>query len=283
MRTLAGVIVLYNPVIQDIKDNINSYIDDLNVLYCIDNSSENQLAVKQIISELSSKIQYLSNNGNIGLSRALRQGCRLAEKAGYSHVLLLDQDSYFDTDALHTMRKYIEKSCEYALYAPCIKTIYRNAEGARIFSDEIYYGILGNGISSIKYAITSGSVVNLKIYGMTGKFDKKLFIGQIDNDYCCRLQKLGYKIARINEAYMYQELGNTKIVKLGKRKLHIPNLNPSRYYYLFRNERYLRKKNGKSYSDYQVKLYKYLISILFFEKEKIKKLYCCLRGWMTRL
>ena len=36
---VAGIVVLYNPVIGEVLENINSYIDDLDFLYCIDNSA----------------------------------------------------------------------------------------------------------------------------------------------------------------------------------------------------------------------------------------------------
>lgn len=59
------------------------------------------------------------------------------------------------------------------------------------------------------WVITSRCIVNISDYVKVGGFDKKLFIGQIDKDYCCNLNSQNKKIIRIGNANIYQEAGNT--------------------------------------------------------------------------
>lgn len=274
-NSLVGIVVLYNPEINEVIENIYSYIDSLDRLYCIDNSEEANTQIKDELIRLSSKILYEKCNGNIGLAKALIKGCELAGDENYRFVLLLDQDSFFAKGAINKMRNSITEN-NYALITPTIKNIYRDKYGKRIFSDETYYGsdekAINQKVSIIDYAITSGSIIRLDIYSEIDGFDNKLFISQIDNDYCCRVAKAGYKMIRVNDAIMYQEPGRMKLIKIHNRKYHIPNLSSVRYYYLFRNEYYLRKKNGNDYKKYKVNLLKYIVCIIFFEKEKFRKL-----------
>ena len=65
---VAGVVVLYNPTEEDIS-NISSYIDDIDILYVMDNSiinNKNKLPNNK-------KIKYIFNNENLGISFPLNK------------------------------------------------------------------------------------------------------------------------------------------------------------------------------------------------------------------
>ena len=262
---VAGVVVLYNPKANELVQNISSYGNRIEKLFCIDNS-DSGLINPESLSSLDIEIQYISMNGNEGLAKALKTGCDRALEEGFGYVLLMDQDSIFENGAVERLINAARENPGYALFAPTIKNIYRDEESIRRLSSEIYYGIQDSLNQEIGYAITSGSLVNLTVYRETEGFDENLFIGQIDNDYCCRLKARGYKMLGVGSALMYQEPGRMQIRRIFGRDLHIPNLPPMRYYYIFRNERYLRKKNGRMYKEYKVNLLKYFVSVMIFEK-----------------
>ncbi|PIX27897.1 MAG: glycosyltransferase family 2 protein, partial [Candidatus Huberarchaeum crystalense] len=73
---IAGVIVLYNPN-EEVIDNIKSYLEDIEILYAVDNSETKK---DEIIKKIESfnKIVYIDNNGNQGMSAALNIAARLA-------------------------------------------------------------------------------------------------------------------------------------------------------------------------------------------------------------
>ena len=87
---IAGVVVLYEPTDDDIS-NINSYLDYIDYLYVVDNSQNKNIERLHA----SEKIEYIFNNGNLGLSEPYNNTCDLARKKGYKWLLTMDQDSIF--------------------------------------------------------------------------------------------------------------------------------------------------------------------------------------------
>lgn len=65
---LAGVVVLYNPD-DSVEENINSYVNQLDILYAVDNSERKN---KELIERLrqNQKICYIDNHGNKGIAVA---------------------------------------------------------------------------------------------------------------------------------------------------------------------------------------------------------------------
>lgn len=258
-----GIVVLYNPEITEFLKNLESYIQDIEEVLCIDNTEGEKLYVNMLQS--INKITYIEFNKNEGLVFALNYGCKYSIEQGYRYAILLDQDSFYAKNAMQKQIEYAKKHNEYSLIAPNIKRIYRNMEGERIFTDELLYK------GDVKYVITSGSFIRLCDWSEIGGFDEKLFIGQIDQDYCCNLYANNKKYICLSDIYMYQEAGSgEKKTCLGKTII-VPNYSCKRYYYIFRNEWYLRCKWGGKYDNkFKVGLWKYLILILF-EDNKLKK------------
>ncbi|MGC4038025.1 MAG: hypothetical protein QM764_18835 [Chitinophagaceae bacterium] len=92
--------------------------------------------------------------------------------------------------------------------------------------------------------ITSGSLMNLSIWNHAGGFDQKLFIDEVDHEYCYRVKSSGYRVIRIPEVHLSHQLGTKKeagyggIVNKTKRTIHSPH----RVYFMVRNYLYVRTK-----------------------------------------
>ncbi|SDA30811.1 rhamnosyltransferase [Ruminococcus sp. YE71] len=268
-RKSAAVIVLYNPC-DEVIGNIKRYNELYDFVICVDNSSYDNSCIFSC-----ENIKYYPLMKNHGIAFALNFGCKKAISKGAKIITTFDQDTVPTEEAVKSLIHCIDNTNELLISSPRIKIIYRDSHtNNRIFSNEI--------VKSDKkpiWVITSGSTFSKETYLKIGGFDNKLFISQVDQDFCYRLYKhFGY-IKLIDDAYIYQEPGQTKKKNLWIKEIHIPNLTAFRYYYIFRNERYLRKKWGKPYKRYRVNLVKYLISIVFFENNKFNKLYNCLRGF----
>ena len=100
---LAGVVVLYEPG-DCVLNNINSYIDSLETLYIVDNSSSNNSKKFK-----GKKIRYIYNKGNLGIAEALNIGAKRAIKDGYKWLLTMDQDSCFDKYSIGKMVVFLGK------------------------------------------------------------------------------------------------------------------------------------------------------------------------------
>lgn len=264
-----GVVVLYNPNFSEVKKNISSYIKYLDRLYCIDNSD-----VNNSIFFSGSKFRYVFNQNDGGLAKALAYGCSLAIEDGAEILVTLDQDTMFQEKSLEKLISVVCGNKE-VVATPNIKRIVR-CNGERKFKNEAMYPLKNEKVS---WAITSGTVFSASLYNDIGGFDRKLFIGQIDQDFCTAVYRSGYSILRIGTAFIYQELGNATEHHFLWKKVYAPNLLPNRYYYVFRNERYLRKKWGKYYKKNKVELYKYIVVVILYERHKYRKLQLMLQGF----
>ncbi len=269
--TIAAVVVLYNPD-TEVLDNMDSYGDGVDKIYCVDNSENRNDFISRI-----NKVTYIPLYNNMGVAHALNIGCRRAVKDGTDFIITFDQDTVCDKNTIYQLIKKLDQSAFATVVSPNVKYIYREKNRKRIFSDEVMWN---NHDKFVPWCITSGSVFRSQFFDKTGGYDDKLFIGQVDFDFCFRVYKAGGNVYRMGNVYIYQEPGSTIRKKLFYRYVHVPNLTAKRYYYLFRNEIYLRKKWGEEYRNYYVDRYKYVISILLFEKEKTKKIIACLKGYI---
>ena len=102
---IAGVVVLYNPD-DNVRTNIDSYINELDILYVVDNSPIPNDNNKKINCE---KIKYISNNGNKGIANALNVGANNALKENCEWLLTMDQDSTFKDNSLSKMKELLKK------------------------------------------------------------------------------------------------------------------------------------------------------------------------------
>ncbi|MBY0013625.1 glycosyltransferase [Paenibacillus typhae] len=274
MFKYAGVVVLYNPAL-DVKDNIDSYINIIDKLFVIDNSNLLNASLIDTLC-LNQKIEYVSLNGNQGLAKALKIGCERARDEGFDYVLTMDQDSYFKGSTAKYIIDFIEKSKEhYAMIASNAISIYEDEKTGEI--KEAFTEISGNN-KECNWVMTSGSMMCIKDYVMTSGIDDSLFIAHIDIDICIKLNLCGGKIIKLHKAKLYQKFGNSKPRRFLWKTVHPSFANPDRTYYIFRNQNYLEKKYPKHKSFIGVRLYKFLVKIIFFEDQKLKKLYMACIG-----
>lgn len=71
---IAGIIVLYNPT-EEVFENIQSYINDIDALYILDNTDTPTPNILEGLRNIE-KAKYFSMNGNKGLAYALDYGVK---------------------------------------------------------------------------------------------------------------------------------------------------------------------------------------------------------------
>lgn len=136
--------------------------------------------------------------------------------------------------------------------------------------------VMNNEVEYPTVAITSGSLINVKIGIKIGGFLEKLFIDYVDHEFCLRLRLKGYEIIKLKDAKIYHTLGDIKVKSILGLKLTTTNHSALRRYYYFRNSIYVHKKYYKYYrrwcnKDIMREL-RVLVGIVLFEKDKINKL-----------
>ncbi|MDB4903548.1 MAG: putative glycosyltransferase [Mucilaginibacter sp.] len=252
-KLLAGCVILYNPKIFVFK-NIESYLDHLDVLYVIDNSEIIDIQFVTALKLINSKIVYVPQNKNVGIASALNIAARLAINSKYNWLLTMDQDSYFyDGEFFDIWITNIDNDNKIGLLAASYTNEY-----------DQWQKVYSNNFNEIHFAVTSGNIINLEAWSFTKGFEDKLFIDEVDHDYCLKLRKHKYKILTSKKVFighMIGEFHETKNKNVGEKKKLILH-NPSRYYYMSRNVLYLCKKYFFTDVKFVLLRFYYLIKML---------------------
>lgn len=196
-KTVA-LIVIYNKNVEDsqayqsLKNNNN--ID----IMIIDNST-----ISNNNSEFCNKhnLIYISNDGNIGLSKAYNKAIQLLkEKYDYQYIMLADDDTNFNEDYIDEIVSLEKK--DYDLIIPKIIDI----NSRQIASPKVYNNISllthtydGKEFKNIK-AINTGLCIKLSVFD-NFKYNEKNFLYFVDVDFfdnCVKKQHLNYVITNTN-------------------------------------------------------------------------------------
>jgi rhamnosyltransferase len=258
-----GVVVLYNPE-ENLLTNINSYINEIDKLYVVDNSESKNLVFIEKIKKIN-KCVYIDNHDNQGISYALNVGAKYAIENGADWLLTMDQDSKFEKGSLKILVNYLENNSfeNLGILSPFHAT--RNIEY-----------IKENKVIDELTVMTSGNLLNLEAYKNVGEFEEKYFIDYVDHEYCLRLQKNGYSVKVHKDSILIHELGDGNFYDfLGIKKIGYTNHNHIRRYYITRNRLDVITKYFFSFPSFSFKEIKALLfewlKIVLFEKDKLKK------------
>lgn len=264
---IAGVVTLYNPTDKDIL-NINTYIDDIDRLYVMDNT-EGKSNEKRIPK--NKKIKYFFPNKNLGVAKTLNIGAEKAIEEGYQYLLTMDQDTTFKPKVMDKLKDVIinHDMKDIAIVTPWHNTKLIDKKPEEEFDDP-------------HDVMTSGNILNLDIYKKVGGFKDFLFIDGIDIEYCMNIHKHGYKILRVNSVEIDHNLGDIFYKKIRNRLFLCTNHVAFRRYYIMRNYHYiydLYKDYDPDYCSRLIKQRHNIIGVLLFEKNKFSKLINYIKGY----
>jgi rhamnosyltransferase len=283
MRCRCAGIVLYNPEIKRLRENVAAIQKQVDSIILIDNCSKNSDYILKEYEQFND-IVIIKNNENKGIAFALNQICDKAIDMGFDWVLLLDQDSVCSPNIISTFEKYILEK-DVALLTPYIVDINK-------ISLEEYEKIKLSETSLVDWAITSGSLIKLSVWKKIGGFYNELFIDAVDIDYSRKLEINGYKQLRVNKEYLLQEVGRaepTPIIRLHKdnagkwtvKRYFRTNHSLLRQYYMTRNNIILAKKYRRYKSIWKGVIFVIIMSLpkLFVEKNKMKLFKTLVKGF----
>lgn len=266
---ISAGIVLFNPDIKRLKENIDAVIVQCAHVYLVDNGSGNIDEVLELLKEYKkSKISVICNAKNHGIAKALNQLASAAQKDGYEWLLTLDQDSVSPCNIIEEFEKYITYQ-DIGILCP---VIYDRNKGEEIKAKK--------GSIEIDECITSGSLLNIKAWNKIGGFDENLFIDGVDFDICYRLKKNGYKILCIQSVVLLHELGHIEYHRFLFWRVLVKNHSAFRKYYIARNIIYIAKKRKSVLLVVKGLLQeiKMLGIVILYEEDKLNKSRCICRG-----
>ncbi len=270
IHPICATVILYNPELKLIH-NILSYSHYVDKLIIVDNSEVDNTFFMQELKKIISNFEYISNGENLGIATALNIACKSAKELNYQWILTMDQDSYF---------------CDFELYIRSCNTCITSEIAVMTPNSELNCENINMNCEILETdkTITSGSLINLNIYSLIGKFEDKLFIDEVDFEYCLRAKKNGYKVLFLKNVPLKHSLGeiNQKISRKDKTK---SQHNYVRRYYITRNHFYVSKLYGNEFKEYKMRtsLYQYIYrnswKILTREDDKLKKILSIFLGF----
>ena len=276
---LCAVVIWYNPSVLenngDAVANIQSYAAMMKRVFIVDNSSIDN---SRLATEIPNA-RYVANLENVGIAKALNQGCKMAMEEGFDWCMTMDQDSRWDREQLsifvNKISDFMFKDSLYVSFAP-------DSDQPVILSYAalLKRKVLGhhykekrvspkNMVEEAETVITSGNIIKLFVWQELGRFLEPSFIDEVDIEFCFRLRKTGYKLLRLREVHMHHTLGSSKRTILPKITKH----SGKRLYFIVRNRLIMMKLYPEYTSNYKNDLKIYFKECCIFSFDFAKNLF----------
>jgi rhamnosyltransferase len=270
-----AVVVAFYPD-ADLAGRVRSLAPHVGTIVVVDNGSGGESkAIFENLQHVTSAT-LISNSENRGVAAALNQGIRRAIEQGFQWAVLFDQDSTPLPEASHApQRAYMDfPAPERIAVIGTQEDDPSNLNKEDADSDGAY--------QEMKTVITSGSWLDLGLWQEFGGFREDFFIDGVDEEYCLRLKRHGYKVIQTTERGIAHKVGHPTSHRLFGRTMQTTNHSASRRYYMVRNRirlglEYFRDQPAwiARYFFYTVKD---LLRMLLFEPGRLKKLYAVALG-----
>jgi rhamnosyltransferase len=262
--------VLYNPT-EEVFANIASYLDQLDILFAVDNSEE---ASPNVAGRLSAagNVVYVANGENLGVARALNIGAEEALARGCDFLLTMDQDSSAAPDMVNGLLTCLagRDRSRVGIIAPFLVTRPGQAAGE-------------NGCREVRTVMTSGNLLNLAAYVDVGPFPDELFIDFVDIEYCLRLHSKGYAVLQYGGTTLLHNVGQRMKWSVPGREFYLTSHSPLRKYYKTRNRFYVANRYKSLYPAFfrydRFRFCLEFVRLVFFEPDKRAKLRMMWQGY----
>ena len=268
---VAGAIVLYNPE-ENVRRNILSISGQVDKLYVVDNSQNKNEVLVSRIKELGN-IEYIFLDENVGIGKALNVAAHKAIDDKFDFLITLDQDSYPPENMVDKLLEVSHKIPNVGVVSPVHANKFNTQK-----TDETNW--------TEKFDVmSSGNLLNLKVFDKVGGFNEDFFIDFVDIEYYLKLHLQNYKIIQVNNCILLHEEGNIIKRKLLFKDVYPYNHNPLRFYYKTRNRLYLKQKYKHLFPEYfkrkETKVYRRtVIKMLLYEKNKFSKIRFIIKGYL---
>ena len=216
------VTVTYNsaPVIRDFMASMLQQESADFVLYIIDNNSSDDTL--NLLSHYSdSRIVVIPNRANLGVAEGNNIGIRAALKNECEFILLINNDTVFDSNLLTALIRGISQY-ECGMIVP--KILYFDDPG-KIWSAGGYFsGLRGSSMhfgcgqrdrgqfdlpKAVSYSPTCCMLIKREVFHRIGLMDPDYFVYFDDTDFCWRAHKAGVKLFYLSAVQLKHKVGSS--------------------------------------------------------------------------
>jgi rhamnosyltransferase len=244
---IAAIVVLFHPDPEAIERQLSSLIGQVSTVFAIDNTPGSTAIKPAFLAAFGEAVSYVPLGENRGIAEAQNIGIALSMKSGYSHVLLLDQDSVLAPDMVERLlaaeEKLLGKGERLAALAPQI--VDERASPRPCAFRYTFWGVrkIFRDVSATEPVqtdnlIASGSLIQTATLQTLGTMRSDLFIDHVDTEWALRARSAGYQSYSVPNAVLTHSLGDG-VTKLWGKDIHLHN--DVRHYYQLRNEVYLAR------------------------------------------
>ncbi|WFR57882.1 glycosyltransferase [Anaerocolumna sp. AGMB13025] len=250
----ATVVVTFNRK-NELVHNIQSVLSQTRIpdmMYIIDNHGSDD--TKGCLEEKGflelDNLNYIYLDENVGGAGGFHVGTKLAYKAGYDYICLMDDDGYpFDKNTFENIIKFAEK-----LHDQNEKLLLNSLVFGK---DDIMSFRLPGGIKTKKDALAqakdnmiadhinpfNGTFISKELVAAIGYPNKDFFIKGDEEDFTWRARNAGAFIATITNSYYFHPILEKKHMKILGKVRRISTEAPWKEYYRVRNYTYMFKRS----------------------------------------
>ncbi|WP_458718168.1 glycosyltransferase family 2 protein [Pseudomonas gregormendelii] len=245
MKTsVAAVVVLFKPDLAILERLLKSLVGQVDGVFIVDNTPGADLD-SYPDSFACESWSYHPLHDNLGIARAHNVGIDLARDAGYSHVLLMDQDSALTPGTVATLlaeeQKLLASGKKVGAIGPVVVDE-KTGEAAPAITSSSTGGkrtpidLKSHAPVATSYIIASGSLISTAVLTTVGGMKDELFIDWVDIEWGERAASLGYVSYLTPLVTMRHSIGDEYVSFFGRKiNLHTDFRN----YFIVRNATYL--------------------------------------------
>ncbi|MGI4779700.1 MAG: glycosyltransferase family 2 protein [Janthinobacterium lividum] len=240
---VCAVVVTYQPQLDVLRQVLDGVAPQVGRVIVFDNATGGpaHTSFSAFLAEVESEsIVVARSPTNVGLGAAMNRAAEQARAAGFAYLLLLDQDSLLDPRMVSTLRTAcveLARDQPVAAVGPQFSDR-RNGHVAPFIEigfplNRKLFGAPGERVPC-DFLISSGSLLPLDVLAKVGGMDERLFIDNVDMEWCFRARHRGFALFGICDARMRHSIGDTlraAWLKPGGVMIH----KPIRLYYIMRN------------------------------------------------
>jgi hypothetical protein len=224
----------------------------------VDNDSSD--GTPSFIKEKFPSVVLLSNNKNVGFSRANNRGLKAA-KGRYS--VILNDDTYLKDDAFSSLKDHMDKNPDAGICGPKLL----NPDGSLQRQGSLLSALAWRSSQPRRVGMVIGACmfIRMSVISRIGLFDENLFFYNDDMDLCRRANKAGFKVVYFPSARVYH-YGGFSAKKQANKFLMVEGYRGGLYY--------CKKHYGNiAYHLYRILLLLFVLLMLLFSlanREKLK-------------
>jgi rhamnosyltransferase len=251
----------------------------------VDNSGDG--AAECALAGIDDFDALLPQKTNIGLAGAQNIGIAWARAHAFEQVILLDQDSRPSDGMVETLLDALRALSVRGRVAAVGPRIHDTHEGHDAPFIRVHFPWstklqcrLATDTHSCDFLISSGSLIPLSVLEAMGGMDERLFIDNIDLEWCFRALSMGYTLHGICAAVMQHRLGDARWHVPGMRRGVVVHP-PLRLYYMMRNRLLLYRLPHVPWRWVAQDVPRVLVKLVLFGVlmgPRRKNLHCMLRG-----